>query len=253
MMNYFKSFLLFLMIFFTFILTGCQSLPKKVEVEPVRFESEKEVQTTEVRLSSGDVLEIRFFYTPEINTVQTIRPDGKISLQLIGEVMAQGKTPQELQEDLYMHYTEHFKQLDITVIVQSLCNRRIYVGGQIPVPGSVLMPGKMTALEAVMLAGGINLESGNYRNVLIIRYQNGKWTGGKLNLGKILNGKDTQPYYLKPLDIVYIPETKIYTVNRWINQHINGILPSVGFTYTINPDAANNLGITTNITPIGAE
>ena len=231
-------------IFLSLVLISCQSAPRKVEVQPVKYEP-VEYPEPEVRLSTGDVIEIRFFYTPELNTVQAIRPDGKIDLQLIGEVMAQGKTPRELKEELITKYTQHIRQLDVSIVVQSFSSRRVYVGGQVNAPGSIPMPGRLTAIEAIMLAGGINLESGRYRNILIIRHENGKWTGGKLDLETILKGIQTEPLYLQPLDIVYVPETKIYRVNRWLDQHIGTILPQIGFSYTINPGDTNTISIDT--------
>ena len=227
---------------------GCQTYPKAVKVDHIAYKP-KEYPEPEVRLSPGDTLEIRFFYTPELNTVQTIRPDGKIALQLIGEVMAQGKTPLELKDQLHEHYKQHIKQLDITVIVQTFSNRRVYVGGEVNTPGSIPMPGKLTALEAIMLAGGINLENGSYDNVLIIRYEDNKWSGGMLNLKKVLEGEKVEQFCLEPQDIVYVPETRIIEVNRWINQNIDRILPNIGFTYTIIPGGQNTLGITVNPAP----
>ena len=232
------------MLIFLLLLIGCQTTPKKGELAPEKYEA-IEYPEPEVKLSTGDVLDIRFFHTPELNTVQTIRPDGKIDLQLVGEVVAQGRTPLELKKELTERYSKHIGQLDITIIVQSFSNRRVYVGGEVTIPGSIPMPGRLTALEALILAGGIDLESGKYRNVLIIRNENGKWTGGRLDLEKILNGEQTEPVYLKPLDIVYVPETKIARINRWLDQHIGTILPQLGFTYTINPEAANTFAIDT--------
>ncbi len=226
---------------------GCQSTPDKEGMPPVKYEPVSYPEPV-VKLNTGDVIEIRFFYTPELNTIQTIRPDGKVDLQLVGEVTAHGKTPAELKEDLIEQYSKQIRQLDIAIIVQTFSNRRVYIGGQVNAPGSIPMPGPLTVLEALMLAGGVNLESGKYRDVLIIRHENGKWTGGKLDLEKVLNGVHTEPIYLRPLDIVYVPETRIYRINRWLNQHIGTILPQVGFTYTINPDAGNSFGIDTTYT-----
>ena len=229
------------------ILAGCSSTPDKegpgmITSEPVTYPE------PEVRLSPGDVIEIRFFYTPDLNTVQAIRPDGKITLQLIGEIMAQGKTPDELRGDMSIKYKEYFGQLDIAVIVQTISSRLVYVGGEVNNPGSIPMPGRLTVLEAIMLSGGIDLESGKYKNVIIIRYQDGKWIGEAIDLNAAISGSGSEPLYLKPLDIVYVPETNITQVNRWLDQHIGTILPEVGFTYTINPDTGNSFGIDTTYT-----
>jgi len=232
-----------------FVTAGCQSLPTQDVYNSPAF-TEKTAPQQEVRLVPGDVLELKFFYTPELNTVQTVRPDGIISLQLVGDVNVQGKTPSEVKEYLLEKYSEHIHQLDITVIVQSLENRRVYIGGAVSTPGSIPMPGKLTALEAIMLAGGVTFTNGTFKNVIIIRNRNGKWIGAKLDLKKAFDGENTEPFYLDPQDIVYIPEKRIVRINRWIDQNINGILPNVGFTYTIVPGAPNTLGIAATINPV---
>ncbi len=229
-------------VFIISVYTGCSSTPDKEKSSLKTSELEKYPEP-EVRLSPGDIIEIRFFYTPALNIIQTIRPDGMITLQLVGEILAHGKTPMELKEDLYTKYKDFMSQLDIVVIVQSLSNRRVYVGGQVNSPGTIPMPGKLTVLEAILLAGGINMGNAKYNNILIIRYQNGKWIGANINLDDALKGVQSEPLYLQPQDIVYVPETRITKVNRWLDQHIGTILPEVGFTYTINPDTGNSFGI----------
>ncbi|MFW6180504.1 MAG: polysaccharide biosynthesis/export family protein [Spirochaetota bacterium] len=223
-----------------FLAVGCRSLPQVEEALP---RPASEAPEYEVVLSPGDVLDIRFFYSPELNTVQAIRPDGRIALQLVGEVRAQGMTPRELGAAVTGRYREYLEDLDVTVIVQAFGNRRVYVGGQVITPGPLPMPGPLTVFEALMLAGGVELESGKYNTVLVIRQVEGRWHGGVLDLNRVLRGEQVLPYYLQPLDIVYVPETSITRVNRWIDQHINRILPEVGFTYTINPDGANTFSI----------
>jgi len=240
----------FIVVFVTYLLllAGCQSSPKKLDIESVNTLT-REYTETDVILDAGDALTITFFYTPELNTEQIIRPDGKIDLQLIGEVKASGKTPQELKKELIDKYSKKIQQLDISIVVLSFYKRRVYVGGEVATPGSIPMPGQLTALEAIMLAGGIDIESGKYKNVLLIRQENGKWAGKKFNLEKILSGEQTDPLYLRPLDIVYVPETSISRINRWVDQYIGVILPEVGFTYNINPDAPNTWGVNLGYTP----
>lgn len=171
-------------------------------------------QTTEpeIQLGPGDIIEIRFFYNPELNVVQTIRPDGKIFLQLIGEVQAKGQTPIELQEKLFKLFNQYFKQLDIAIIVQAFAPYYVYVGGQVNEPGTIPMQRHrpLTALEAIMLAGGINAENATYQNVMILRYEKGKWVHTQLNLEDVLFGNNNTPTYLQPLDILFVPQHTLY-------------------------------------------
>ena len=167
---------------------------------------------TETRFSSGDVIEIRYFYTPELNVVQSIRPDGNIFLQLIGEVNAKGKTPTELKREIQKRYQPYMQEVDIAVIVLSLSERYIYVGGQVIEPGVILMERQrpFTALEAVMKAGGINTELASYENVVILRHKDGKWKHIKLDLENVLLGNTDNPTYLQHLDILFIPQKTIF-------------------------------------------
>jgi polysaccharide export outer membrane protein len=167
---------------------------------------------TETRFSPGDVIEIRYFYTPELNVIQTIRPDGKIFLQLIGEVDAKDKTATWLQREIQRRYRPYMQEIDIAIIVQSLSERYIYVGGLVNTPGIIVMERQrpFTALEAVMKAGGINTELASYENVVIIRHENGKWKHIKLDLENVLLGTNDNPTYLQHLDILYVPQRLIY-------------------------------------------
>lgn len=180
-------------LFIVLILIPCSAIAQEKEEE------------ADITLSPGDVIEIRFFYTPDLNVVQTIRPDGKIVLQLVGEIRAEGKTPTQLTQELYTHYAKYLSQLDVAVFVQSFNSRFISVVGEVISPGSIPMPRPLTALEAIMLAGGINAESATYKNVVIIRKRDDKWIRIKINLENILLGRDDTMFYLQPLDMVYVP------------------------------------------------
>lgn len=205
---------------------------EKVEAAPSRS----------VALVPGDVIEVKFFYTPELNVTQTIRPDGKIALQLVGEVITQGKSPAELRNELLRLFRPHLKTPEITIIVRSYYDRRVFVGGQVMTPGIVQMPGKMMLLEAIMEAGGFNLREAEIRNVVVIRHKGSQRYGYKLNMKDALAGKDAEPFLLEPKDIVYVPRTKIAEVNQWIDQHINKLIPRTGFIYTV-PAGRGTIGI----------
>jgi protein involved in polysaccharide export with SLBB domain len=229
------------------ILIGCQSSPKK-EVKYFEIPLTKEevkYPEPEIFLSPGDELEIRFFYTPELNTIQTIRPDGKISLQLIGEVMAQGKTPAALKDELTKSFSKVIKQIDVTVIVQKFGDRRVYVGGAVRTPGAFPLIDHLSVLEAVMLAGGVDTVHGNYNNLIVIRFRDGAWSAGKVDLTTLLHGGTTEPIYLRPQDIVFVPETRVVKVNRWLDQHLGSILPEFNLGVTYNPTTGWTYGIQT--------
>jgi protein involved in polysaccharide export with SLBB domain len=220
---------------------GCQT-PRPAKT-PLEMSSEiPSAAEPNLILGSGDVLDFKLFYNPELNDSQTIRFDGKVTLQLIGEVMAQGKAPIELQEEISKLYASQLRRPEATVIVRSLANRSIYVGGFVRKPGLIEMKTRMTALEAIMEAGGFDMWRAEVKNVVIIRHKNNQRYGCALDFSGELKGEAVQPFYLEPMDIVYVPRTTISAVNLWIDQYINQIIPKIGLTY-LTPVGSGTIGI----------
>ena len=159
-----------------------------------------------ITLREGDTVKIDFPGSPNLDTTQQIRRDGKISLQLVGEVQASGLTPQELQDSLIKQYAPQIASKEITVSVES-STFPIFVTGAVVRPGKVLSDHPMTALEAVMESGGFDYATANMRSVKIIRNENGVMKHYTVNLKRVLDGdKDEVPFYLKPQDIIYVSE-----------------------------------------------
>ena len=194
-MNYLnKSFLtlwppftaaVFLFLFFT----GCQNVKPVIQSEFL-----EDQPAPRITLGSGDVIDVKFFYTPELNESQMVRPDGRITLQLMGEVSVQGKTPEELRNELTRLYTQELKNPEIAVFVKSLYERRVYVGGEVKTPGLIPMPGRLTALEAIMQAGGFDMRTSKRTNVVIIRHKDGKRYGCALDMTGALKGEEGRPF-----------------------------------------------------------
>ena len=180
----------------------------------------------DVILAPGDEVEVKFYYTPELDVRQVVRPDGNLSLLLIGEIKAEGKTPGLLTDELVRWYKPHLKEPQVAVIVRSLYNRRVYVTGQVVTPGVIEMPGRLTLMEAVMGAGGFSLEEADTKHVIVIRKKGGIRCACKIDMGPSLDGKSIhEPFYLFPKDVVFVPRTGIAKLNQWVDQHINKILP----------------------------
>jgi polysaccharide export outer membrane protein len=218
------------------------------KVQPVAWESSSSLWNSPIRphylmasqreaergphlaLEPGDIVEVKFYYTPELDVTQMVRPDGKIALQLIGEIDVQGKSPAQVQDEVLRLYEPHLKAPEITVVVRSFYNRRVFVGGAVLTPGTIQIPAKTTVLEAIMQAGGFDMLEARVRNVIVIRHKNGERYVYKVDLGDAIKGKETRPFFLEPEDIIYVPRTKIVEINQWIDQHINKIIPD-GFIF----------------------
>ena len=213
------------------------SLTSCTTIQPAKTPEELNswVEQPKVTLGPGDVLEVKFFNVPEINESQMVRPDGRITLQLVGEVPVSGKTPSELQNDLVRLYTPEIRTPKLTVIVRSLANRRVYVGGLVQKPGLIDMPHPLTALEAIMQAGGFDDRRAEISNVLVIRHKDGKRYGAALNFKDPLRGMEFQSFMLEPQDIIYVPRSKITQVGLFIDQYITAMMPRFGLSWFGGP------------------
>lgn len=190
-------------------------------------------------IQPGDQLDIKFFYNPEINESVTVRPDGKISLQLVDEVQAAGLRPSQLDQVLTEKYAYELKKPMITVIVKSFGGQRIYVGGEVNRQGLFTLAGATTPLQAVLNAGGFR-ETANPASAIIIRKGlDNRPVPIQMNLKDVMQGKSESAHFLlQPDDIVYIPKTAIAKANKFVNQYIENLLlfrgVSLGFTYQTN-------------------
>ncbi len=181
-------------------------------------------------LRKGDSIDIKFAYWGDLDDSQVIRPDGYISLQLVGEVKADNLTPVQLAEKLKQLYADKIKDPEITVIVRSLSTRTIYVGGEVFTSGEVELKDKMTVLTAVMAAGGFNKTTAEIKSVVVVRFIDDKYYATSVDLEQYLHNPQSEPLFLAAQDIIYVPRTHIVEVNQWVEQHIAKLIPKTGLT-----------------------
>lgn len=211
--------------------SGC-STPKGVLPEPNPTFPLTVTDTDKVRLSPGDEIEIKHIFWPELDTLQLIRPDGHISLHYLDDVKVAGLTPQEVDAVLTEKYKKYLREPKVQVIVRFLNNRRVYVGGEVINQGAVLLKEYMTPMQAILSIGGLTRDS-ELRNVVLIRHHEGVNYATTLNLAEPLQTRQTQPVYLRPMDVIYVPKTRISQLNQWIRQHINDMVPKPGLSAAI--------------------
>ena len=196
---HYKSLLFFIGIIGTLTLMGCQT--SKTASFP-----EQPVGQTAVYLASGDVIKLTFPGTPEYNQSQKIRADGKISLPMVGEVQAAGKKIGPFQEQLSHLYEKQLQNSEVVVALETEASQ-VYVSGAVNHPGKIVIDGPMTALEAIMEAGGFLPVGSDPRKIHLIRIENGHYTTHMLDLSMAMKGHPTNALYLKPKDVIYVPES----------------------------------------------
>jgi polysaccharide export outer membrane protein len=185
-----------------------------------------------ITLSPGDELEIKFYYSADLNEIQNVRPDGKITLQLVGDVSVSGLTPDALTAKLKALYVQRIEHPEVAVIVREQAERAVYVTGAVNRPGRIGLPDNLSAFGAICRAGGFDFDTAGASDVVVIRQTDGVHRGWRVNLDDLLEGRAQSPFYLQPRDIVHVPQSKITNINHWIEQYINRMIPQLGIRYT---------------------
>jgi polysaccharide biosynthesis/export protein len=180
---------------------GCQTQPP----QPGGVKDQTTASPEIIALREGDVLKISFPGSPTLDTTQQIRRDGKITLPLVGEVQAAGMSTESLQQDLVKLYAPQLSTKQVTVMVAS-STFPVFVTGSVIRPGKIMSDHPLTALDAIMEAGGFDYTKANLKAVRVIRHEGDRVENYTLNLKLVLDGKANKQFYLQPSDIVFVPE-----------------------------------------------
>lgn len=191
-------------------------------------------------LQKGDEITIKVFRLPELEETLRVRPDGKISLQLLDDIQAAGLTTKELRAKLTTGYSEFFQDPKVSVILRNGADLKVYLGGEVGQPGVVPLLGDLTALSAVLQVGGFKTTAKTDSVILIRNNGHNAPVVQKLNLKGALNtGKGD--IELRPFDVVYVPASRIAHVDRFMEQYGREVIPANlngGFTYLLGQPAS---------------
>ena len=128
--------------------------PEKASVPAAAPSSPEPAAGDDYVIGADDVLAINVWKEPDLTRTLPVRPDGKISLPLIGDIGASGSTPKQLQATIQDRLSQYIAKPAVTVIVQEAKSQRFNIVGEVQKPGSYLLTSKMTILGAIALAGG---------------------------------------------------------------------------------------------------
>ena len=152
-----------------------------------------------------DVLEIQVWREPNLSRTVPVRPDGKITLPLLNDVQAAGLTPLELKSRLEKALARFIANPTVSVSVQEIHSKNIYVMGKVNTPGTFPLRQGLTVLQALSLAGGL-AEWADEDNIIIIRTENGKQRKIRFDYSRVASGKDLDKnIQLKPGDTIIVP------------------------------------------------
>ena len=187
--------------------TGCSSKPTHPPKKPIQSSNPI---VDKYLIGVGDKLDIRVWRNPDLSITVPVRPDGKISVPLAGEIIAINKSAIELQKSVKLKLTEYLKEPIVTVIISDAKSiefvQRVRITGAVNQPMSTPWRKGMTVLDLVLLAGGSTIYASE-DSALLYRNENGSVNAYPIDLKAILRrGELETNYTLSPSDIITVPE-----------------------------------------------
>ncbi len=156
-------------------------------------------------IGNEDVLAISVWKEAELSRVIPVRTDGKISLPLIGELQASGKTPNQLQAEITQGLRSFMSEPEVTVIVQEIKSKRFNILGHVQKPGSYLLNPPTTLVDAIAIAGGFR-DFAKIKRIYVLRDDGGKEIRLPFNYKQVIKGSHTdQNIELQPRDTIVVP------------------------------------------------
>lgn len=168
-------------------------------------------------LHPGDVLEIQYRYTPEFNQTVTVQPDGFISLEIGGDLKVGGRNLDQVRTALLAKASTRLASPELTIILKEFQKPYVVVAGEVPQPGKFEVREKLTALQAVLLAGGFK-DSAKSSQILVFRKLNGEMAEVRvLNFKTMKQTSDLEnDLTLQPGDMILVPRNRLSKIERYV-------------------------------------
>lgn len=189
-------------------------------------------KTPEYRIVPGD--ELRFNFGPaqvtlvEVIREATVRPDGRVTVYPVGDIVAAGRTPAELQADLLRLLSAELKQPRVTVEVTRLAGNEVHVLGRVKRPGSQPVSAFTTLLQAIAGAGGFEDDAARGSVLVMHRVGPGTVRVSRVRVDRLLRGGVDVP--LSRFDIVYVPRSTIGNIDVFVRQFFAETVSVVNFS-----------------------
>ena len=156
-------------------------------------------------IGPGDVLGVLFWREADLSGDVTVRPDGRITLPVVGEFQAAGQRPDELQKLVLEASSKFITDANVTVVVRTINSRKIFITGRVTTPGAHPLVGPLNVLQAIALAGGLT-EYADAKSIAVLRNEGGQQRTFKFNYRDVVKGRRLeQNIELRPGDTIVVP------------------------------------------------
>ncbi|GAB1409564.1 hypothetical protein MASR1M90_07180 [Desulfovibrionales bacterium] len=212
-----------------FLVSGCATQSKNSErtaqgiypAPPEFYNPYYPAQT--VTIDPGDVLTVRFYYHPELDSIQPVRPDGKISLTLFQGIDVAGMTPEELHDHLVQIYAREFIDPVIAVEIEKKSANTVFVTGQVAQGGLKALSSNLT-IGQMLAQSDVKVRDADLGSVVLVR-KHGDTDYKVYKLDARLENGSERDVYLSPGDIVVVPRNTITIIGDFIQKYIRDIIP----------------------------
>ncbi len=168
-------------------------------------------------ITAGDIFDVNFEFSPELNQTIAVQPDGFVTLREVGEVYVEGKTIGEVTEAIRAKYSTILQDPSISIVLRDFDKPYFVVGGEVKSPGKFELRGTITVAQAIALAGGFT-DAAKHSHVLVFHRQTDAGLGVKtLNVKRMINDADlAEDIDLHPGDMVYVPQNFLSKVKGFV-------------------------------------
>jgi len=188
--------------------TSAQSTASPVTVASVQAPTAPVIKPHDNSFVVGndDLLAINVWKEPDISRQIPVRSDGRISLPLVGEVQAAGRTPLQLEQDIAGKLRNYIDEPEVTVMVQQINSEKFNILGQVVKPGSYSLAHATTVLDAIAVAGGFRDFAKQKRIYILRQNPNGSESRLAFNYKNVIEGKNSgQNIKIEPHDTIVVP------------------------------------------------
>ncbi len=199
-------------------------------------------------LVPGDQLDIVVLSAPELSRTLTVGPDGRVVMPMSAPIMAAGRTFTDLQAALMGELGKQLRDPRISVTPRAYAPEQVYVGGQVNQPGTYTLPGRVGALETILMAGGMRPTARGRQVAVLRRAPNGGMMLRTVNIrGGLLNIHEyNDTIQLRRGDIVFVPTSNIGEVGQFMQNFRNALPVDFNLSYQFGSNGGNG---TTVISP----
>ena len=166
-------------------------------------------KSAEYLIGPEDILEISVWKNEDLSRLVTVRPDGMVTLPLLGDISAAGRAPSALRAEIVERLVEYQKSAEVSVIVQTVNSYKMFILGGVTRPCIYTLKSRTTILQAIAIAGGFS-EFASKNKIVLIREKNHgqiKQQKIKIQFGDIVNVKKSKDnnLVLMPGDTIFVP------------------------------------------------